>query len=182
MLLWLKKIQYLPGGWHTNWKIIISRGSPTSGSPGGLVSGGGASREFGFESQGDLGKGDPQTRRNRDFTLAYKVHTRFHMHWDPEQSSDFIGAWARPICGYWGSYGGECQLWFTVKTRTLEVEALDNIYWCELFWRSPFWIEVWPHPTAYRLQCWHTSGQKTNRVEIQPHSSPDRLLIVVLSP
>ena len=30
----------------------------------------------------------------------------------------------------------------------------------------PFLTKTWPHPTAYRLQCWNTSGQTTNRVGI----------------
>lgn len=38
-------------------------------------------------------------------------------------------------------------------------------------WMQTSWIlgtETWPHPTAYRLQCWEASGQTTNRVGTWP--------------
>ena len=38
-----------------------------------------------------------------------------------------------------------------------------------------FGTKPWSHPTAYRLQCWDSSGQTTHWAEAQPHASADRL-------
>ena len=148
-LLWYNQIPYMPGGWHTNWKIIIlqrfSHRSKSSEShirfpqPWGLALGGGAPRAFGFEGQWGLSTGAPQDWRKHRLH-SWRVHTRFHVHWDPGQSSDTIGAWARPTCESWRvSWGGKCCLWFTVGARTLVAEAPRNVHQHELSQRSTFW-------------------------------------------
>ena len=38
-----------------------------------------------------------------------------------------------------------------------------------------FGTKPWSHPTAYRLQCWDSSGQTTHWAEAQPHASADKL-------
>ena len=80
----------------------------------------------------------PRTEGSRDSALG--GCTRFHVHWDPGQSSDFIGAWADlPVC-----LGGPprkvgSQLWLTVGAATLMPEAPGNVLQHELSQRSPFW-------------------------------------------
>ena len=44
-----------------------------------------------------------------------------------------------------------------------------------------FLTKTWPHPTAYRNQCWDASGQTTNRSGTQSHPSADRLPKIFLS-
>ena len=62
-------------------------------SLGGLVSGEGALRAFGFEGQWGLSAGAPQNW-GEERLHSWGLHTRFHVHGDPGQSSDSTGAWA----------------------------------------------------------------------------------------
>ena len=67
----------------------------------------------------------------------------------PAQSSDSIGAWARPTCGSWRvSWGGGSWLWLTVGAGTLVVEVPGNVDWCELSQRSPFWHQDLAPPNS----------------------------------
>ena len=51
------------------------------------------------------------------------VHRWFPVPWDPEQSSDSTGAWARPTWGSWRvSWGGRSWLWHSGGTRRLKAE------------------------------------------------------------
>ena len=71
---------------------------------------------------------------------SWRAHTRFHIHWDPAQSSDSTGAWAKPTGRSWRVFwGDEGQLWLTVGARTLVAEAPGNTDPHELSQRSPFW-------------------------------------------
>ena len=93
------------------------------------------------------------------------------------------GVWARCTCRTWRvSWQGRGPLWPTAGARTLVVEDSREYFWRELSWKSCLGTKTWPHSTACRLQCWDTSGQTTNRVETQPHSSTERLPQVILSP
>ena len=114
--------------------------------------------------------------------LFRSAHTRFYVHWDPAQSSDFIGPWARPNCGSWSvSWEGGGWLWLTVGARTLVAEAKGILIGMSSPRGCHFGTETWPHPIACRLQCGDASGQTTSRGVTQPHPSVDRLLEVVLS-
>ena len=160
------------------WEFWAPHQAPQAG---GLASGGGAPRAFGFESQRGLGAGVPQDW-GKQRLHSRRMHTRFHVHWDLGQSSDSIGDWARPTCRSWRVYWwGEGWLWLTVGIRTLVAETPELITVS-----SPeghhFGTKTWPHPTACSLQCWDTSGQTTNRVGTQPHPSTNKLPKVVLNP
>ena len=46
-------------------------------------------------------------------------------------------------------------------------------------WRQTSWVldtETWPHTTAWRLQCWDTSGQPTNSQKHSPNYQQTGLL------
>ena len=65
-----------------------------------------APRAFSFEGQQGLSAGDPQDGRNR--LHSWRVHQRSHTYWEEGKSSNFIGAWARPISRPWRtSWRGE---------------------------------------------------------------------------
>ena len=72
------------------------------------------------------------------------MHTRFHVHRDPGQSSDSIGAWAdlrvrvRSRKGLLRRQGG--WLLLTVGARTLVVEIPENIHWHELSRKWLLWL------------------------------------------
>ena len=65
-------------------------------------------------------------------------------------------------------------------------------HWWQWFWGvligvrllggCHFLTKTWPHPTAYRPQCWDTSGQTTNRVGTQPQPPADRVPKILVSP
>ena len=38
-----------------------------------------------------------------------------------------------------------------------------------------FGTKTWAYPTAFRFQCWDTSGQTTSWLGMQPHPSTDRM-------
>ena len=101
-LLWYQ-IPYLPGGWHTQENNYITGALPQDwefwAPAWGLASGGEAHRAFGFEGQRGLSAGAPQDwGKQRLHSWGAHTHTRYHEHWEPPQSSDSIGAWARPTC------------------------------------------------------------------------------------
>ena len=101
---------------------------------------------------------------------SWRVHTSFHMHWDPGQSSNSIGVWVRTTCKSWGYPG--------------EVGVGCSSLWGQGHWgqrpqgifmgvSSPgghhFGTETWSLPTTFRLLCWDASGQTNNSVAKQPH-------------
>ena len=78
--------------------------------------------------------------------------------------------------GKWG--------WLTVGTRTLverywggtgELTDMSSPGGCHCD------TKTWPHPVAYKLQFWDTSGQTAKRVRTQPHPSTDRMPKLFLS-
>ena len=106
--------------------------------PGGLAMRGGAPRAFGFEGQRCFSAESAQDW-GKPRHHSWRVHTRFHVHWDPWQSSHSTGARARPTCGSWRvSWGSGGQLWLPVGARTL-VDGPRNTHWRELSWRLPYW-------------------------------------------
>ena len=158
--------------------------SPTSGSPGW---GSGIRRRnpraLGFEDQWGLSAGAPQDWGKQRFH-SWRAHTRFHVHWDPAQSSNSIGAWAGPTYESWRvSWGGWDWLWITMgggqghwwqRTQRILI-GLSSPRGCH------FGTKTWCYPAAYRLQCGNALGQTTSRIETQPHPSADRLPKAVLS-
>ena len=100
---------------------------------------------------------------------SWSVHTRFHGHWDPKQSSDSTEPWATPTYGTCEvSQGGRGWLWLTVGTRTLTVESSGNTHQYVLSWDKHFGRD-WPHSTACRLQCWDILVRTTKRIGTQAH-------------
>ena len=90
-----------------------------------------------------------------------------------------IGGWARPLnllgkeklsVAHWGSRdtSGRGHRENPPAWALLEVTILAS--------------ETWPHPRAYKFQCWNASGQTTNMVGTQPHPSAERLPKIVLRP
>ena len=158
-LLWYNQIPYIMGGWPTNWKIYHRRSptevgvlSPTSGSP---AWGSGIRRRSpqsiwlwrpaGLEWRSSTGLGETETP-------LWRVHTRFHVHWDPAQRSDSMGAWAKPTGGFWKvSCGGRGWLWLTAMGLKTLVVAPGNIDWHELSWRSPFWHQDMGLPNSLQV-------------------------------
>ena len=155
---------------------------------GDLASGEGALKAFGFEGQWGLSAGAPQNW-GKERLHSWRLHTRFRVNGDPEQSSDSIGAWedlpvGRPFKeGSFRRQGG--WRWLTVGARTLVVEIPENIHWHELSWKWLFWLPFWhqdlPHPTACRFQGQDVSGQTINRVGKQPRLLADSLSKAILS-
>ena len=82
------------------------------------------------------------------------MHIRFCVHQDPGQSSDSLGAWARPTYGFWGvfqgtgvsysSLWGQGHLWQGLQSISIDVSSPRSHH---------FGTKTWPHPTACRLQC-----------------------------
>ena len=83
--------------------------SPTLGS-GVLALRGGGPRAFVFEGQQGLSAGSPQDLRKYRLYSGI-VHINFHMHWDPGQSSDSIGAHRSTSKSYRVSWGAKDQVW-----------------------------------------------------------------------
>ena len=82
---------------------------------------------------------------NRESTL--RKCTRFHVHWDPGESSGATGARDRATCWSWTvSFAGRGWLWFTVGTQTLVVEDPGTTSQCELSQRWPFGTEMEHYP------------------------------------
>ena len=127
-LLQYNQIPYLLGGLPTNWKIIISQKfshRSESSEPHFRVP------SLGVWHWGEKPPEHLTLKASRDSVQelhttgenrfhSKRVYTRFHVHGDTGQSSDSIGAWAKPTCGSWRvSWGGQGWLWLTVGTRTL---------------------------------------------------------------
>ena len=70
------------------------------------------------------------------------------------QSSDSLGAWARPTYGFWGvfqgtgvsysSLWGQGHLWQGLQSIVIGVSSPRSHH---------FGTKTWPHPIACRLQC-----------------------------
>ena len=84
-------------------------------------------KAVGFENQQDLSTGTPQDWRKQRL-YSQRAHTKFHIHWDPRQSRNSIGAWTRLTYTHWKvSWGGRGRQWLTVgQSKKLEVEASRN--------------------------------------------------------
>ena len=68
------------------------------------------------------------------------------------------------------------------STTTRVAEAPENIDRHEVSQRLPFCIKTWHYSTAYRLQCWNTSGKTTSRIGTQTSPpSADRVPKAILS-
>ena len=94
-------------------------------------------RTSGFKGKQGLNAGAQRTKRRR--LHSWRMHTRFHVHWDTGQSIDSTEACARPTCGSLSHLGRQGWLQLTMGTRTLVAEASANSHQHEQFWRSPFW-------------------------------------------
>ena len=113
------------------WEFWAPRQAP---QPEGPASEGGVPRAFSFEGQWGLSAGAPQEWGKQRLHHSWRAHTSFHVHWDPAQSSDFIGAWARPTCGYWRvSWRGGGWLWLSLCKDTCGEGPRE--YW--LAWALP---------------------------------------------
>ena len=160
---------------NTNWKIIISQSfyhrTQRSKPNIRLSSLGVCQREKEFLGHPVLWLVGLQCRdQGKQKLHSWRVHTRFHGHWDPKQSSDSTETW-----------GGRGWLWLTVGTRTLVVEGSGNTHQYQLSWDKHL-SRDWPHSTACRLRCWDILLQTTKRRGTQAHPSADRLLKVFLIP
>ena len=124
----------------------------------------------------------PEWLDNRNSTLG--GHTQGLVHTGTQGKSNYFkGAWFRPTCWSWwvfwrgrggfGSLWGQGHWWQTYQSVLIGVSVPGGCH---------FETKVWPHPTAYRLQCWDASGQTTSRAGTQSHPSADRLPKVSLSP
>ena len=106
---------------------------------------GGAPRAFGFEGQRGLSAEAPQSQ-GKQRPYSSRVHPWFQGHWDPGQSSDSIGAWARPTCGLWrvscgdrvscGSLWSQGHWWWTLQGTLISVSSPGGRH---------FGTETWPH-------------------------------------
>ena len=107
--------------------------------PEDLAPGGEASRAFVFEGQQGFRAGALQDWRKQRLN-PWRAHTRFHVHWDPAQSNNSVGAWDGPtyrvLEGHVGRWGSAVAHW---GARTLVAEATENIDQCELCRKSVFW-------------------------------------------
>lgn len=115
---------------HTHWRMIpemniTQRFSPRSDSSGaphirfwpwGLGGGVQALEEESPEYQTFENVAGLSPQAVEQGLHSWGAHTRFHMHWDPGQSSNSRGVWARPTCRSWESWGR--QLCSLVGTRT----------------------------------------------------------------
>lgn len=109
------------------------------------------------------------------------MHTGFQVHWDTEQSSDSVGAWARTTCRCWslswdagvgcGSLWGQ-RHWCQRPQGTFSSVVSPGD--CHLG------TEAWPHPTTCRSRA--GNPQPNKRVKTLPHQSADGLPKDFLSP
>ena len=176
-LLWCNQIPYPPGGWPTNQKIIIlqefSHRSESSEphirlpSLGIWYLGEGAPRAFGFEDQQGLSAEAPQDWGKQGL-CSWRVH-EVHVHWDPGQSSNFIGVWADLTVRLGGSPRkvGR-QLWLTVGAATLVPEAPWNVHQRELSQRSPFWH--WDLAPPNSLSIYDKNSPKSGHRDLLHHN------------
>ena len=109
VISWKNQIPYPLGRWPTKLKIIILQTFPhrsefwapcQAPQPRGQPSGREGPRAFGFEVQQGLSSEAPQDC-GKQRQHSWLVHLRFHVHWVPGQSSDYIGARARATCKFW---------------------------------------------------------------------------------
>lgn len=122
----------------------------------------------------------------KDFTLT--GHTQNLMSTRTQvQSINLIEVWDRPLASLWRvSQRDKGQLWPFLGTQTLVAAIRRTILPCEYCcWFLLYWFistRSWPHPIAYRHQCWDTWGQTPHWVGTQSPSSADRLPEDFLSP
>ena len=190
-LLWYNKIPYLPGGWPTNWKIIMSQRfshrielSPMSGSPAWGSGIGKRSpqsiwhwRSVGLECRSCTGLMETETpllegSHKVSHALGPRPRAKQWLHRSPGQTYLWISESleeAEVGCGsMWGQGPGGGSL----RVIFVSVTSPEG---CR------FGTKTWPHPTGSRLQCWVASSQTTNRVGTQPDPLADRLPEFVLS-
>ena len=111
--LWYNQIPYSPGGWPTNWRIIIwQRFSHRSESSEPHIrlpspaSGRWAPTAFGSEGQQVLISVCHRTGGNRDFILKGCKQNLIYTG-TKDKSNSFIGPWTWPTCWSWSvSWGG----------------------------------------------------------------------------
>ena len=175
MLLWYNQIPYPLGWWPTNSKHIAEFilevwefWAPHQASlPRGLASQVEAPTEFGLKAnrawlQKLLGLGETETPLLEGackVSHALGPRTRQYLHRNLGQTYLWI---LKGLPGVGGS-----------PREVLNVSSPGGHH---------FGTESWPYPTACRLQCWDTSGQTTDKMGTQPHSSTERLAKVVLRP
>ena len=168
VLSWYNEIPYPPGGWPTNWKIIISQRFshrseswepyvrlPSLGygirrrSPQSIW----LWRPVGLECRSSTGLGETET------PLLEGTH-KVSRAQGPGQSGDSIRAWARPTCGSssvsWGDGGLSVAHWWWMPQGILI--SMSSPGGCH------FGTETWPHPATCKLQWLDATGQTTNRV------------------
>ena len=155
-LSWYNQIPYLPGGWPTNWKIIISQRfshrNESSEPNVRLLSLRSWHQEdeppkhLALKARGAWVQELHRTGE-RDPTLG--GNTKLHMHLDPGQSRDSIGSWARPISVSWWStlrscisLWGQGHWWQRLQVIIISESSSGN---------RRFVTENWPHPTACRV-------------------------------
>ena len=108
------------------------------------------------------------------------MHTRFHRHWDPGQSDDSIGAWARPLhVGLKGSPGEMGVSCGSLKEWGHCWEVPENNIWALLEVTISALIPApTQEPEAPVLWCLRSK----NQVWTKNHPSAEKLPKVVLSP
>ena len=188
MLSQYNQIPYLPCGQPTNWRTVISQKfshTIESSEPYVRVPSEGSSirrrspqsiwlwKPAGLECRSSIGLGETETpllegAHKVSHELGPRAKQWIHRslgHTYLQVLEDLLGRFS---CG---SLWGQGHWWWTP----------GNTHWCELSQRSPFWHRELAPPTAFRLQCWDSSGHTTNKVGTQAYPSADRLPKVILS-
>lgn len=164
MQSWYNQIPYLLDGWPTNWKIVLlhkfsllPQRSENSEAHIRLPNLGAWNLEeepqehlalkVSMDWMQELHRPGGKQRLH-----SWRTHTRFHVHWEPGQSSNSVGAWARSTCVSskisWESGG---PLWMTVGVWPLVAETPGDTHWCELSWRVPFWYQDLVLPNRWQI-------------------------------
>ena len=115
------------------WEFWAPRQAP---QPEGLALGGGACRARGFEGQQGLNAGALKAS-GKQRLYSRMVHIRFHVHWDPGQSSNSTGGWFRPTCGSWGGReSAATRMDLEVIIQSKVTQRKTNIMWYHLYVES----------------------------------------------
>lgn len=140
-------------------------------------------RAFSLEGQKDLSSEDPQGWVKQRFHF-WRVHTKYHMNWNPVQSSSIIGHLPGHTEGSWSvSWVGEGQLHLTGGKDT-DSRGL-RIYWIE--WTLSVVPILAPIPSPTQHPVGYSAGngillkRNSSKIRRQPHLSEDRLFKVFLS-
>lgn len=132
----INRFPYHPGGWSTNWKIIISQKfsdrSESSESNVIFLRMGAWHQEEELHSIWLWRPVRLECRTSRklgetDSTLR-EHHTSFHMNWDTRKGQNCTRAWAITACWPWRFSWGRSQEWLTVGKRTLMADTLGGIF------------------------------------------------------